>query len=239
MQDLLVDPPDGIDEDVLGVAAVRVAAAPDHVERGLVGTEQRLPPRLRGDVERPDRVRRVAAVAVALTGHGVAADRVVGAQRQHLADVAEPPRDGRERRRVGMPRFRRVAAPLPRAAQDVRAWSRSVLTTADRPARHGFPEVFLIRHEGGPDRGTRAAVDLGPCHPVEQPQTGPVVLLEQWHESPWSSHGPIVSVLRHLTRTLPCQRCAPSQDQCGTGRSAGMSVSWGWDSATSSTCDPI
>ena len=47
-----------------------------------------------------DRAVRISAYRVGLFGHGPAARRVVGAHRQHLGQVAEPPGDRGERRRV-------------------------------------------------------------------------------------------------------------------------------------------
>jgi hypothetical protein len=99
VQDLLVDPPDDVDEYFFGVAAVGVGAVADGVERGVIAVRQRAAPFLDGPGEGGDRAVRVSAYHVAVLGEGPAARRVVGAQRQHLAEVAEPPGDRRERRR--------------------------------------------------------------------------------------------------------------------------------------------
>jgi len=72
MQDLLVDPPDGVDEDVFGVAAIGEGAVADGVEGGVIAARQRVAPRLDGLVESGDRAAGVSAYHVGVLGEGPA-----------------------------------------------------------------------------------------------------------------------------------------------------------------------
>jgi AcrR family transcriptional regulator len=185
VQDLLVYPPDDVDEDLSGVAAVRVGAQPNRVERGIVTAEQRATPGAGRRGETGDRPGGLTTGDVGFAGQGVAAGRVVGTQHQHLADVAEPPGDGRERRRHGVLGFGGVAAPFTRPPQQRRARPGPVLAGPDGPgAGHRFPEILLGGHRRHLDRHAVAAVHDRAGHPVEQPQAAPVVLLEQGGEAP-------------------------------------------------------
>lgn len=86
VQQFLIDPRDGLDEGVIRVAAVGVGTAPHHGERGGVDARQRRAPA--GGREGGERPGGVAAVAIVVAGPGMAADRVVGASREPLADEA-------------------------------------------------------------------------------------------------------------------------------------------------------
>ena len=67
MQYLLVHPTDRVDEDVLGIAAIRIGAQPDGGQRGVVGGQQGRAPRGCGLAEYGDR-------AASVTGnHTIAA----------------------------------------------------------------------------------------------------------------------------------------------------------------------
>ena len=85
-------------ESLLWVAAVGIGAAPHHVEPGVVGADDRGTPRGRAGVEGGDCPGGVAAEAVVVPGQGVAPDRVFGPDGHLLAQVAEAPGDGGERR---------------------------------------------------------------------------------------------------------------------------------------------
>jgi AcrR family transcriptional regulator len=147
VQDLLVYPPDDVDEDLSGVAAVRVGAQSDRVERGIVTAEQRAAPGVARRDETGDRPGGLTAGDVGFAGQGVAAGRVVGAQHQHLADMAEPPGDGRERRRRGVLGLGGVAAPFTCPHQQRRPRPGPVLARAHGPGvGHRFPEILFGGH---------------------------------------------------------------------------------------------
>jgi len=70
----------------------------------LVVQAQRLAPRARGRLESSDPLGRGPGRHVTIPGQRPAARRVIGAEREHLAQVAQPPGDRRERRRVSASR---------------------------------------------------------------------------------------------------------------------------------------
>ena len=114
VEQLLIDPPDDVDERVLRITA----ASPYLIERRVVRAGQRFPPSTRRARNSGDCPGSVTALRIVIPGQEVRADGMVGAQGQYLAKVAEPPGDRGERGRVRV-LIGPIASPTPAPASSV------------------------------------------------------------------------------------------------------------------------
>lgn len=98
VQYFLGDPPDGVQEQVLAIAAVRMGAQSHGVQAGVVNAEQGTAPG-GTSLRSRDRLGGVPATAMVVPGRRVAADRVVSARRQQVAELVQTSGSGGEGRR--------------------------------------------------------------------------------------------------------------------------------------------